>query len=134
MDDVRWRQRLVHYGNALRLLRQAVALDRPLSELEMAGVAQWFEMAFELGWKTLKDYLDEAGVVALAGTPRDVIRAAAEARLVTDPEAWLDMLRLRNLLSHTYDAQIVAEGIASLRRRFLPELLRLHDNLQARPR
>ena len=40
------------------------------------------------------------------GSPREVLRKAYEFRLISD-EAWLDMLRDRNDLTHDYDGEIV---------------------------
>ena len=42
------------------------------------------------------------------GSPREVLRKAYEFQLISD-EAWLDMLRDRNDLTHDYDGEIVKE-------------------------
>lgn len=57
-----WRnQSFVNFEKAFLLLKDALRKNNQ-SELEKAGVIHYFEFTFELGWKTLKDYLQEMGV------------------------------------------------------------------------
>jgi nucleotidyltransferase substrate binding protein (TIGR01987 family) len=63
--DIRWQQRFQNFDRAFVLLRSALQ-DRPLDEysaLEQEGIIQRFEYAYELAWKTMKDYLEANGVV-----------------------------------------------------------------------
>jgi nucleotidyltransferase substrate binding protein (TIGR01987 family) len=110
--DVRWRQRFQNYRLALARLTDAVSLsrERPLSDLEQQGLIQAFEFTHELGWKVLKDYLEEQGFGEIMGS-KGAAREAFKNGLIADGEAWMDMIRARNLTSHTYQAA-VAEGIA----------------------
>src|SRR6266446_5122145 len=85
---------------AFLFLQQALKEKEP-SELERAGTIQAFEFTFELGWKTLKDFLEEKKVAV--EFPRDVIKEAFGHQLIDDGETWMDMLDKRNLMSHTYD-------------------------------
>jgi nucleotidyltransferase substrate binding protein (TIGR01987 family) len=62
-----------------------------------------YEFAFELAWKTMKDYLNFKGVEGKF--PREVIKEAFRYAIITDGEEWLDMLEKRNLMSHTYDEE-----------------------------
>ena len=39
-------------------------------------------------------------------SPRDVLREAFKANLISDDE-WMDMLKVRNELAHDYDSEIV---------------------------
>jgi nucleotidyltransferase substrate binding protein (TIGR01987 family) len=111
MQDIRWRQRFSNYLKALETLSRAVALSeqRPLSELEQQGLIQGFEFTHELGWNVLKDYLENQGIAGLVGS-RDATRAAFKNGLILEGEAWMDMIKARNLTSHTYNTAI-AEGI-----------------------
>ncbi|GEM_PF-5528256 len=54
-----------------------------LSPLQRAGLIQYFEMTFELGWKTLKAVMTYEGLSQL-NTPRDVIKHAFESDLIID--------------------------------------------------
>ena len=42
----------------------------------------------------------------VTGSPRDVLREAFKANLISD-DAWMDMLKVRNELAHDYDSEIV---------------------------
>lgn len=112
MQDIRWKQRFNNYSQALQTLRRAVALagERDLSELEEQGLIQGFEFTHELAWNVLKDYLEEQGVIGIVGS-KNATREAFKNGLISDGESWMDMIKARNLTSHTYNTKI-AEGIA----------------------
>ena len=131
--DIRWQQRLANFRKALSTLTEAVALaaQRPLSRLEQQGLIQGFEFTHELGWNVLKDFLDNQGINGLIGS-RDASRSAFKHGLITDGEAWMDMIKARNLTSHTYNLDL-AEGVAhDIIHRFYPAFLALEHVLLAR--
>jgi hypothetical protein len=51
-------------------------------------------------------------------TPRTVIRAASEARLLDDGQVWIEMMLHRNLLSHTYDSQVFRQVLPVVLERY----------------
>ena len=71
-SDIRWRQRFDNFDRAFVLLREVYErkLDS-LSRLEKEGAIQRFKVAFKLAWKTIKDYLEESGVVVDPVTPEE---------------------------------------------------------------
>ena len=71
---------------------------------------QRFEFTFELFWKFLQEYFRAQGVQL--NFPRDVFSQAYSAKIVPEEKIWLEMLKDRNLTSHTYD-QSVADEILS---------------------
>jgi len=91
--------------------------------LEKEGAIQRFEVAFELAWKTLKDYLEENGIIVNPVTPRNVIKEAFAAKLLEDAQVWVDMMLHRNLLSHIYDIKVF-ETVAE---RYFPAFEHLHE-------
>lgn len=112
--DVRWQQRLSNYSKALLRLSDAVELagQRPLTPLEQQGLIQAFEFTHELALNLMKDYFFWQGNAALTGS-RDASREAFAKGLVDDGEGWMEMIKSRNLSSHTYN-EAVAEAIATL--------------------
>ncbi len=127
-QDVRWKQRFENFERGFVLLRSALeerTLDQ-LSQLEQEGVIQRFEYTFELAWKTLKDYLENAGVTLDQITPKSVIKAAFAAKLIDDGQAWIDMLTHRNLMSHTYDCAKFQEVVTALKDRYVAILETLY--------
>ena len=75
--DIRWQQRFDNFDRALGLLREALANGpAALNQLEKEGVVQRFEYTLELAWKTIKDYLEESGVVlTVFGQVRDLLES-----------------------------------------------------------
>ena len=131
--DIRWQQRFDNFDRALGLLREALANGpAALNQLEKEGVVQRFEYTLELAWKTIKDYLEESGVVLTAVTPRQVIKDAFAARILTDGQAWIDMVDHRNLLSHTYDPANFEEAVDAFHGRYLTAFGQVRDLLESR--
>lgn len=96
------------------------------SPLERDGVIQRFEYTFELAWKTLKAYMEESGGEAPLFA-RDCFREAFRRGLISEEDKWLEMIRLRNLTSHTY-WEASAEDVMT----HLPSLIGLYRNLVER--
>ena len=130
--DVRWKQRMQNFDRAYSLLNEALARGpSELNPLEKEGTVQRFEYCFELAWKTVKDYLESTGVVLRTITPRQVLKEAVAANILTDGPVWVDMLDHRNLLSHTYDALAFEQAVAAIHSRYLPALGVLHEFLKS---
>ena len=93
----RWIQRADSFRKAFSRLKQAVDLaqQRELSDLETQGLIQGFEYTHELAWNTLKDFL-QTQEFKLYGS-RDTTRAAFKEGLIENGEAWMEMIRHRNL-------------------------------------
>jgi hypothetical protein len=89
MDIIRWHQRFDSFLATLASLEGTVMLmaSRELSDLEKAGAVQQFEVCWEAGWKTMRDYLFFAGSPVDIPVPVNVIRASFEANLITDGDA-----------------------------------------------
>ena len=120
-EDVRWKQRFNNYLRALRTLTEAVELaeERQLSNLEEQGMVQGFEFTHELAWNVLKDYLEEKGVAGIIGS-KDATREAFKNGLIEDGEAWMEMIKARNLSSHTYNPETAEEIVESVLTCFYP--------------
>lgn len=104
----RWQYRFDNYKRAFQLLREAMELvqkEEGISDLEQEGVIQRFEYTWELAWKTLKDYLEHDGIVLEKITPKAVILAGIESKIITDQEGWMKILDDRNKMSHVYDSE-----------------------------
>ena len=129
--DIRWRQRFDNYQRALQTLSRAVALsaERPLSELEQQGLIQGFEFTHELAWNMLKDFLEEQGIAGLIGS-RDAIRTAFKNGLLQEGETWMEMIKARNLSSHTYQLELANRLAAEILQRFYPAFVALEHKMQ----
>jgi len=128
--DIRWEQRFENYDRAVNLLGEPFEKDvEALSDLAKQGIIKRFEIAFELSWKTLKDYMEFQGITLDQASPRYVIKEAFGAKIIPDASIWLDMLSFRNLLSHTYDVDVFEETLSRIEAGFLQELVDLRDFL-----
>jgi nucleotidyltransferase substrate binding protein (TIGR01987 family) len=126
--DVRWLQRFDNFRRAFSLLREVCERDlSTLTALEREGSIQRFEFAFELAWKTLKDYLEANGVTLESNTPRQVIKQAFAAQVLDEPQVWIDMMLHRNQLSHTYDFKVFEQALEEIQNRYFPAFDKLHD-------
>jgi nucleotidyltransferase substrate binding protein (TIGR01987 family) len=114
-EDIRWIQRFSNFDKAFAQLREAVLLaeQRKLSKLEEQGLIQAFEFTHELAWNTLKDFLEDRGVSGLYGS-KDATREAFKTGLIEHGEVWMDMIKSRNLTTHTYDEVTAAEIAAAV--------------------
>lgn len=120
-QDIRWEQRFENYKKALAKLGEAVQLDsvRKLSELEKQGTIQAFEYTHELAWKVMQDFFIYQGNSEIRGS-RDATRQAFSANLITDGDHWMEMIKNRNLTSHTYNEQISEEIYKNIISDFYP--------------
>ena len=124
--DIRWIQRFQNYNKALQTVRRAVELaeQRPLSELEQQGLIQGFEFTHELAWNVLKDYLEEQGFVGIIGS-KNAAREAFKNGLIDEGQVWMDMIKARNLTSHTYNTEIADSIVSDIRVRFFPAFVQM---------
>jgi nucleotidyltransferase substrate binding protein (TIGR01987 family) len=128
MLDVRWKQRFQNFEKALQLLTEAMQITSP-DTTQKAGLIQFFEMSFELAWKTLKDYLEEQGFDAIH-SPRGVIKKAFEIELLQDGKLWLELLSDRNVTAHVYDEAMINNVEGLIREQYFPLLKSLHETLK----
>lgn len=105
--DIRWIQRFNNFNKAFAQLENAVEKG-DYSELERQGLIKAFEFTYELAWNTLKDFLIDGGYVDLVGS-KDTIRLAYKVGLIEDGDNWMNMIKSRNLSSHTYNKETAEE-------------------------
>jgi nucleotidyltransferase substrate binding protein (TIGR01987 family) len=132
-DDIRWLQRFNNYLKAFRELEDAVGISksRELSKLEKQGLIQGFEYTHELAWNVLKDYLEEQGHIGLIGS-KDSCREAFKRGLIDDGEVWMDMIKKRNLTSHTYNQELADEVISAILHSYYPAFALFVRNFSTR--
>lgn len=104
--DIRWKQRFQNYSRAFSLLRVVIEENKDiltLSDLEKEGLIKRFEFTLELAWKTLKDKMQEDGIVIDRISPKYVIKQAYQSKYIDNAEVWIAMINDRNLMTHTYN-------------------------------
>ena len=131
-QDIRWMQRFNHFNNAFTHVKEAAELaqQRPLSKLEGQGLIQAFEYTHELAWNTLKDLLESRGVHNLYGS-KDVTREAFKVGLLKNGQTWMDMIRDRNLTSHTYNEETANAIVSAILGRYFAEFIVFRQTMEA---
>lgn len=118
-SELRWIQRFSNFRRAYALLDEVLSRDiESLNNLEQEGAIQRFEFTFELAWKVQKDLLEFNGIDIDSVTPRQVLKESFAAKFIVNGQLWIDMLDLRNRLSHTYDHQVFLLALHRIKNEF----------------
>jgi nucleotidyltransferase substrate binding protein (TIGR01987 family) len=129
IETSRWKQRYINFEKAVKNLEMACMISTP-TVVERAGIIQFFHLAFELGWKTMKDYLFDGGIIV--NSPREAIKQAFSAGIITDGHKWIEMLENRNSLTHTYDDEHAADSLNKIRTEYLTEITQVYKYLRSK--
>lgn len=107
--DKKFIKRYEFYKNSLASLAEAKERDMTDSFV-LSGTSAKFCITFDLAWKTMKDILIQYYAITdfVAGSPREVLKESFKADLISD-DIWMEMLKIRNQLTHDYDGMIVKE-------------------------
>ena len=126
LKEIRWKQRFENFDKSYKLLKKYS--NQPITtELERAGIIQFFEMTFELAWKVLKDYLESEGY--MVKSPRETVKQAFQIGLIDNGYVWIDALSNINLTTHTYDEELAEKMTKEILLAYLPELDNMHNRL-----
>lgn len=81
-------------------LKEFVETDEG-TEKDRGAIINAYQYTFELWWKTLQKYLQQKEILEELG-PSSTIRTAIQYEFIEDKQEFMDMLRDRNLITHTY--------------------------------
>jgi nucleotidyltransferase substrate binding protein (TIGR01987 family) len=135
LPEKRWVQRLDNYSKVLRLLENFVAIrnERALSLLEEYAILKTFEMTFECGWKSMRDFLQSKGNIGI-DSPKDAIRQAFSKGIIENGQVWMDMIESRKEIPYCYDetravkvATAVSDSYANEFKNFLATMKRYEN-------
>ena len=131
-EDIRWKQRYSNYRGMLNALNRNLQHDDIPSEFVESiqiAIGKSFELCFELMWKLLKDYLEHEDIDIGLISPRNVLKAAANAgllqRIGVDGNILMQALKIRNELAHIYDQEKLCIALEGVREVFFPEMLKI---------
>ncbi len=103
--------------------------ERSLSDLEEQGLIQAFEYTHELAWNVLKDFLEERGAAKLFGS-KDSTREAFKRGLLENGTVWMEMIRSRDLTSHTYNRDIATQIVRAVIEKYAGEFQKLLETMK----
>lgn len=78
----------------------------------------------------MRDYLLDSGVAMKVVIPANVIRAAFQAGLIDDGEAWMDAKKARNEMAHEYSRSSFEDIVIKIKDRYHPLLVALDARLE----
>lgn len=107
--DKKFMKRYESFQKSLDALNEAKERDMNDSFV-LSGTSAKFSITFDLSWKVMKDILVQHYAITdfVAGSPREVLRKAFQAELITG-DLWMEMLDVRNRLIHDYDSEIIKQ-------------------------
>jgi len=127
--DIRWKQRFQNFEKAFLFFREAVE-KKEYSPMEVGGLVRAFEFTFELGWKTIKDYLYDQGIDT--NFPREALKEGFSTHIIEDGHAWIEMLGKRNELSHTYNEEVARRAVDIIKRRYYPAIHQVYQYFKSK--
>ena len=76
----------------------------------------------------MKDFLESRGNVKLYGS-KDATREAFKHELIQNGDVWMDMIKSRNLTSHTYNDQVANDIFLKILRAYYPLFTQFRDKM-----
>lgn len=122
----KYMKRFLSYKKSLAALTEA--RERDLNDSFVLRNCPKFSITFDLAWKTMKDILIEHYAITdfVAGSPREVLKKAFQTGMIGSDE-WMEMLRIRNELTHDYDGEIVKSHCQTIVRDYIELFYEFQD-------
>lgn len=132
MTDLRWKQRFQNFKKANGNLIETYNCieSNGINKIYTMALIQAFEISFELGWKTIKDYLEYNGINV--DTPRASIKEGFSGNIIKDGQVWIEMMETRNKTSHTYKEDFANQTAEEILNKYIPLLKELETTLESK--
>lgn len=118
------------FSSNLEVLKKAKYEDLD-NEFIISGIIDKFFIQFELSWKVLKELLRYEGKsIATPGSPREIIKAAYAIYDYLDEEIWLEMLRVRNDMTHIYNGEAAKQMVSLILERYIPAFAVMEERIR----
>ena len=114
------------------LVALSEARTRDLSDsFVLSGTGAKFSITFDLAWIVMKDIIVQYHMISdfPTGSPREVLRKAFEVGLIED-DIWMEMLKVRNEISHDYDGTILNPYCEKIVGNYIDEMKELEGRVQ----
>ena len=117
------------FKTAYSKLKEFVDTDNG-TEKDRGAIINAYQYTFELWWKTLQKYLQQKEIIEELG-PSSTIRTAIQYEFIEDKQEYMDLLRDRNLITHTYKedtANYIYQRIKDIYVKLLGEFIKEFNN------
>ena len=123
-------RRFESFKNSLDALNEAKSRDMSDSFV-LSGTGAKFSITFDLAWKVMKDIIIGYYMISdfITGSPREVLRKAFEVDLIHD-DIWMEMLKVRNEISHDYDDKIMEEYCRKIVEVYIDKFYELENRIR----
>ena len=109
-----------NFCKALNNLKEIQKEVPPYSTVVQTGMVSLYEICFEQAWKAMKEVLENNGYSQhKIGSPRAIIKMAYQANLIDDEDCWLEALRDRNNVAHSYNEEIANNIIKDSKEKYI---------------
>ncbi len=78
----------------------------------------------------MKDYFEYQGNSSITGS-RDASREAFQKKMIINGETWMEMIKSRNLTSHTYNENIANDIVNKTITQYLTEFNHFHQKMES---
>ena len=96
MDYIQLKTAIERFGEMLEAFRHNDRRPPLEQEAVQDSLIKRFEYTLEVAWKTCKRHLQEEGFTeAATGSPKSIMRLAAQRELIGNPEPWFNYLQFR---------------------------------------
>lgn len=120
--------KLHNYEQALTRLEEAVN-ETNVNQYVYDSAVKRFEFVYELAWRLMKAFIEYKGG-AEPKFPRDVFREAFAGGIISDGDIWLEMMKDRNLTSHTYDDEHAHEVYSRVKALYIVQYQTMRDYIK----
>lgn len=119
-----------NFCNALKNLSDIYKYNEPYENVIMTGLVGLFDVCFEQSWKAMKELLQRDGFSeGQTGSPRQILKTAYQAGMISDEQLWLAALSARNNVTHAYNKEIALDIISDTKNRFFDMFTELQKTL-----
>lgn len=129
MDYAQLKTAIQRFGEMLEAYRNNAGRPPLEQEAVQDSLIKRFEYTLEVAWKICKKHLEDEGFTeAASGSPKSIIRLAAQRNLVSNPETWFNYLQFRQDTSHDYSSD-KAEAVLDVAEDFYEDVANLYRGM-----
>lgn len=108
-----------NFKKALENLQEIYQYEPPYDNVIMTGLVGLYEVCFEQSWKAMKEILQYSGFSeSQTGSPRQILKTAYQAGMISEETIWLEALVSRNNVAHAYNQEIALDIIVTTKEKY----------------